>query len=220
MNGYEIGSRQTRLERTVAKETPNNRHMRERIAHLAARLMAVDGIDDYALAKRKAARQAGAPDTRNLPTNEEVEEALRAYQDLYQAGEQDRRVRDLRSQALRMMKLLAAFNPFLTGSVLSGSAGRYADVEIHLFTDSSKEVEMFLLNQGLSYKSRDRRIYAGDNPRTVPNFIVTRDDTDFDITVFSERDQRQTLRSTAEGKPFERARIDWLESILSDGAST
>ena len=32
---------------------------RSRIAHLAARLMAEDGIEDYALAKRKAARQAG-----------------------------------------------------------------------------------------------------------------------------------------------------------------
>ena len=65
----------------MAKETSNSRQMRGRIAHLAARLMAVDGIDDYALAKRKAARQAGAPETRNLPTNEEVEEALRIYQE-------------------------------------------------------------------------------------------------------------------------------------------
>ena len=52
--------------------------MRGHIANLAARLMAVDGIDDFALAKRKAARQAGALDTRSLPTNEEVEQALRA----------------------------------------------------------------------------------------------------------------------------------------------
>ena len=35
---------------------------RSRIAHLAARLMAEDGIEDYAIAKRKAARQAGIPD--------------------------------------------------------------------------------------------------------------------------------------------------------------
>jgi hypothetical protein len=199
----------------VAKETSNSRQMRGRIAHLAARLMAVDGIDDYALAKRKAARQAGAPETRNLPTNEEVEEALRIYQELYQAGEQDRRVRELRAHALEMMKLLAPFNPFLSGSVLSGSAGKYADIEIHLFTDSSKDVEMFLLNQGIAYKTRERRVYVGETPRAVPNLLFSGGEADFDVTVFSPRDLRMTLRSTAEGKPFDRARIDWLESVLA-----
>ena len=42
---------------------------RSRIAHLAARLMVEDGIEDYAAAKRKAARQAGVSDTRQLPAN-------------------------------------------------------------------------------------------------------------------------------------------------------
>ena len=37
--------------------------MRMRIAQIAARIMAEDGIDDFGLAKRKAARQIGAPDT-------------------------------------------------------------------------------------------------------------------------------------------------------------
>lgn len=199
----------------MAKETSNSRQMRGRIAHLAARLMAVDGIDDYALAKRKAARQAGAPETRNLPTNGEVEEALRVYQELYQAGEQDRRVRELRAHALEMMKLLAPFNPFLSGSVLSGSAGKYADIEIHLFTDSSKDVEMFLLNQGIAYKTRERRVYVGETPRAVPNLLFSGGEADFDVSVFSPKDLRMTLRSTAEGKPFDRARIDWLESVLA-----
>ena len=199
----------------MAKETSNSRQMRGRIAHLAARLMAVDGIDDDALAKRKAARQAGAPETRNLPTNEEVEEALRVYQELYQAGEQDRRVRELRAHALEMMKLLAPFNPFLSGSVLSGSAGKYADIEIHLFTDSSKDVEMFLLNQGIAYKTRERRVYVGETPRAVPNLLFSGGEADFDVTVFSPKDLRMTLRSTAEGKPFDRVRIDWLESVLA-----
>ena len=66
----------------MAKDTVRN-DMRSRIAHLAARLMAEDGIEDYALAKRKAARQAGVPDTRELPANEEIDAALRAYQQIY-----------------------------------------------------------------------------------------------------------------------------------------
>jgi hypothetical protein len=191
--------------------------MRSRIAYLAARLMAVDGIDDYALAKRKAARQAGAPETRNLPTNDEVEEALRAYQQLYQADEQRERLRHLRRRALEMMKLLAQFNPFVSGPVLSGSAGKYSEIDIHLFTDSTKDVELFFLNQGIHYKVRDRRLYIGETLRSVPCFNVTGGDADFEVTVFSPTDLRVNLRSTAEGRPFERARIDWLVSVLAAG---
>ena len=203
----------------MSRDNGNNRQMRERIAQLAARLMAVDGIDDFALAKRKAARQAGAPDTRNLPNNEEVEQALRAYQQLYQADEQQARLRHLRQNAREMMQLLAQFDPYLSGSVLSGSAGKYSDINIHLFTDSMKDVELFLLNRQIPYRSRERRVYIGGEPRSVPNFSLSSDDADFDITVFAQRDLRYQLRTTAEGRPFDRARIDWLNSVL-DGDGT
>ncbi|HEV8260141.1 MAG TPA: hypothetical protein VGQ19_05205 [Burkholderiales bacterium] len=201
----------------MSRDYGNNRQMRERIAQLAARLMAVDGIDDFALAKRKAARQAGAPDTRNLPNNEEVEQALRAYQQLYQADEQQARLRHLRQNAREMMQLLLQFDPHLSGSVLSGSAGKYSDINIHLFTDSVKDVELFLLNRQIPYRSRERRVYIGGDPRSVPNFSVSTEDANFDITVFAPRDLRYQLRTTAEGKPFERARIDWLNSVLDGG---
>lgn len=201
----------------MSRDNGNNRQMRERIAQLAARLMAADGIDDFALAKRKAARQAGAPDTRNLPNNEEVEQALRAYQQLYQADEQQARLRHLRQNAREMMQLLAQFDPHLSGSVLSGSAGKYSDINIHLFTDSVKDVEMFLLNRQIPYRSRERRVFIGGEPRGVPNFSVSTDGADFDITVFAPRDLRYQLRTTAEGKPFDRARIDWLNSVLDGG---
>jgi hypothetical protein len=204
----------------MSRDNGNNRQMRERIAQLAARLMAVDGIDDFALAKRKAARQAGAPDTRNLPNNEEVEQALRAYQQLYQADEQQARLRRLRQNAREMMQLLAQFDPHLSGSVLSGSAGKYSDINIHLFTDSVKDVEMFLLNCRIPYRSRERRVYIGGDPRSVPNFGVSTDDADFDITVFAPRDRRYQLRTTADGKPFDRARIDWLDSVLESAGTS
>ena len=186
--------------------------MRERIAHLAALLMAVDGIDDFALAKRKAARQAGAPDTRNLPNNDEVEQALRAYQQLYQADEQRERLRHLRARAREMMELLCLFEPFLSGAVLSGSAGKYSDIELLLFADSMKDVEMFLLNRGIAYRSSQRRFLIGDEIRSVPNFSVCTEDADFSITVFEPRDRRAQIRSTPEGRPLERVRMDWLDA--------
>jgi hypothetical protein len=192
--------------------------MRERIAHIAARLMAEDGIGDFSLAKRKAARQAGAPDTRNLPTDDEVECALRSYQQLYQADEQQARLRHLREQARGMMVQLSRFNPYLTGSVLTGSAGKYSDINIHLFTDSTKDVEMFLIDRKIPYRSHERRVYVGDDIRNVPVFNITGEAADFDVTVFGERDLRAQIRSSPEGRPFDRVRATWLAAEL-DGAA-
>src|SRR2546426_228906 len=66
----------------MGRRTNRQTDMRARIAAAAARLMAEDGIDDFALAKRKAARQLGAADTQSLPRNDEIEAELRAYRAL------------------------------------------------------------------------------------------------------------------------------------------
>src|SRR5215471_7765606 len=104
--------------------------VRARIAAAAARIMAEDGIDDFALAKRKAARSLGAPDTEALPANDEVEGELRAYRALYQAEDHPQRIAELRALALDAMRALERFHPYLTGPVLKGTAGPYAEIEL------------------------------------------------------------------------------------------
>jgi len=79
--------------------------MRRRIAHVAARILAEDGSLDYGSAKRKAARQLGAPDSDNLPNNQQIDEALRSYQALYQADETRAQVALLRQVAIEYMEL-------------------------------------------------------------------------------------------------------------------
>src|SRR3990167_1398360 len=87
----------------MGRRSTRQNGLRAEIAAAAARLMAEDGIDDFALAKRKAARQLGAGDTESLPANAEIENELRVYQSLYQGAEQRERLRYLRSQALAAM---------------------------------------------------------------------------------------------------------------------
>src|SRR6185295_10768996 len=111
----------------MGRKSNRQTETRARIAAAAARLMAEDGMDDYALAKRKAARQLGAESTHALPDNEEIEAALRTYQALYQGDEQRQRIHMLRDHALRAMQALEAFRPYLYGPVLAGTAGRYGD---------------------------------------------------------------------------------------------
>lgn len=187
---------------------------RSAIAVHAARLMAQDGIEDYGLAKRKAAKQLGMPDARRLPNNDEIDAALREYQGIYQSGDQTERIRALRRQALRVMRELAAFNPHLTGSVLSGIAGPYAAIHLQLYTDNVKAVELFLIDRGIDYKTGQSRLYAGHEPRVSPVFSVTDGGTEIELTVLESRDLRAPLRATPEGRLIERAKPQAVEVLL------
>jgi hypothetical protein len=190
--------------------------MRTRIAHLAARMIAQDGISDYSLAKRKAARQAGAPDSRNLPTNEEIEEALRAYQALYQPDEHSERLEHMRRVALTTMRLLEDFNPYLTGGVLSGGIGRHAEIHLQLYTDSPKELEIFLHNREIPFRAREQRVWVGDQSSLVPTLVLSTADGDITLTVLAPAHRRQPLRLSADGRALERASIESVEDLLGE----
>jgi hypothetical protein len=201
----------------VAKDSnPKQQLMRARIAAAAARVMAEDGVEDFALAKRKAARQLGAEDTQSLPKNEEVEAELRAYQALYQGEEQRDRIQYLRERALEAMQLLSQFRPYLAGAVLKGTAGRYSEVDLQLFTDDSKGVELFLLNRNIPYEISDLRHFAGDQVRMVPVFKLDWQGVPVNLAIYGSKDERGTLRATWAGRPIERAGIPAVTQLLAD----
>ncbi len=122
------------------------------LAATAARLIAEDGCD-YATAKRKAVQlvlgdAAGAK--RRLPENELVESELRRYLRTFGGERHAALLTALRTAALALMEYLAQFNPHLVGAVLNGTATEHSALRLHLFTDSAKDVEIFLLNEGPS----------------------------------------------------------------------
>lgn len=188
--------------------------VRSAIAVQAARLMAEDGIEDYGLAKRKAARQLGLPDTGSLPNNAEVEAALRQYQDIYRPDDQRQRIAALREHALELMHGLAEFNPHLAGSVLSGIAGPYATIQLQLYTDNSKAVELFLIDRGMSYRSGESRLFLGGEMRAVPVFTIDDDGVEAELMVLETRDLRAPVRATPEGRVIERAKTAAVENLL------
>lgn len=178
--------------------------MRERIAYLAARLIAEDGIDDFSQAKRKAAQQIGAPDTHCLPTNGEIEKALRTFRSLYQQEEQPRVLARLRQAALHLMRLLERFNPYLSGPVLTGTAGKYSEIDLQLYTDSVKDVEFFLIDRRIPYRSGEIRAGWG----IVPVFILDHDGIMVNVAVYSENDLHAL--------PNSRAKRSQVEALLAE----
>lgn len=186
--------------------------MRRDIACLAARLMAEDGIDDYGLAKRKAARNLGAPDSEALPTNQQVEEALRAYQAVFQEEELRERVAVLRQSALDMMLKLEPFHPYLTGPALDGTAGRYAEAEIELFADSAKDVEIFLLDRGFVFEHAGSPRNGPDSPEA--RLRVDGGETTLLLSVYPLALERQRRRNPHTGQVAGRARADAVAALL------
>jgi len=138
--------------------------LRQEIAAAAARMIAEDGLD-YSTAKRKAVRQlvgkGALPKGDVLPDNDQIESEVREYQALFMGDTQPARLNRLRRVALSVMELLDRFQPYLVGPVWNGTAGEHSDIALQCFADSSKEVEIFLINQGIQYEVGERPDFRG-----------------------------------------------------------
>ena len=185
--------------------------LRREIAALAARLMAEDGISDFGFAKRKAARQLGATDADALPNNSEIEAELRAWQALYQDEEQAERLLEMRTAAVDVMRMLAPFRPYLTGGALDGTAGRYSELEIELFPESAKDVEIFFLNQDFPYEHREPRRPAPHTPEAILSFDW--DDVPVKVSIYPIAAERAPRRGQ------DRARLAQVEALLAGAAA-
>ncbi len=197
--------------------------LRQRIAQQAARLMADEGISDYGFAKRKAGRQLGIMEDNCMPTNAEVEEEIKLFHEIYNSDGQAEALQQLRSDALIVMQMLERFNPYLTGAVLDGTAGRHAPTDIHLYADSLKEVEMFLLNQQVPYEMNERIFRKNgerkDNDRKkIPVFTLEGPNGQIRLSVFDTVDERHTAKA-AKHTGAGRANLQSLMALMSADTS-
>ena len=201
----------------MARVSGKGMQMRVRIAQEAARMMAEQGITDFYVAKRKAARQLGAPDTRNMPRNAEVEEALASYQRLFHASEQAEYLTGLRHGATHAMRFLTDFSPRLVGSVLTGTAGPHSDINLHLFADTAEQVAMFLMEANIPFDSKLKRLrLGGDETQEFPGFGFRAGEHAVELTVFPSEGRREAPRSPVDGKPMRRATLQEVELLLDE----
>ena len=191
-------------------DTPNTTQQKALIANTAARLIAESGISDYSLAKRKALHALGLPEGTHLPENAEVEAELRTYQRLFQGDEHAERIAKLRHKASEIMEVMQKFNPYLTGSVLDGTAGEHSRIDILLFADSAKEVEIFLLNRGIDVEHAEVR-----NERVEAVLVMETDTVDANLVIMPPHLERVALKYR-DGRPRERIRAEALGALLSE----
>jgi hypothetical protein len=188
--------------------------LRAEIAAAAARMIAEDGAD-YGTAKRKAARQIlGNVKVRGdfMPDNGQIEDEVRIYNELFLNDTQPARLLDLRRLALRLMEELAEFKPFLTGAVLNGTAGAHSDIYLQLFTDSPKDVQIFLLNKNVNFEASETSHFKGHN-EPVETVSFMRKNEGVHLAIYATDDLRGAVKTSADGR-MERADAAAVRSLI------
>jgi hypothetical protein len=179
--------------------------LRAQLAQEAARLMAENGIEDFGLAKRKAAERLGVRGAGALPTNAQIEASLVERQRIFEPESHDRRLADLRRIAAEVMLDLESFAPRLVGAVLAGTATINSSIELHVFADAPELVAAALEEAG-GVRDVQRRFRLDANTVVqMPGFSFTRGSEEVEVIVFPERGAHHAPLSPVDQRPMRRA---------------
>jgi len=179
-------------------------HLSAELASAAARLIVEEGME-YGPAKRRAAKLLGKHSVRavDLPGNDEIEDEVRSYLQLFCADTQPGELLAMRQVALLWMERLQAFRPHLTGAVWRGTATRLNSVHLQLFCDDSKEAELALIDKRVDYD-----VGSLNGPRGEPIDVLTvssmsaelGESVTVHLTILDRDDLRGALKPDARGQ--------------------
>lgn len=191
--------------------------LRRAVAQEAARIMAEQGIEDFLLAKRKAAERFHIQISNSavLPKNAEIEAALLEHQRLFQPQRHTQQLQELRSAAIRLMRLLGEFKPRLVGSLLNGTATANTEINLHVFVDQAEQVALRLEELGIEHRHAEKRLrYEPERWVSYPSFKFVAGQRAVEVVAFPINGLRQSPSSAVDGKPMARADIAEVESLL------
>src|SRR6266849_3096797 len=200
----------------TAHERMANAKLRQAIALEAARLMYERVESEYYTAKRKAAkrlcRRGVKPE--DLPSNAEIREQIQVFARIHEGEKRTENLRDMRLEALRLMRLLRAFKPRLIGSVMTGHVRKGSDIDIHLFTDSVGLVSDLLEQHGYQLDVERKQVVKHGEARVFTHVHIF-DRFNYELTVYPEDKAHYVFKSSVTGKAIERASVRELEELLA-----
>lgn len=192
-----------------------NEKLRQQIAHDAARLMYLRQESEYYRAKLKAARRIcrGWVKPQDLPSNSEIRDEIQTFARIYEGSARTDHLRDMRIEALRIMRHLLTFRPRLIGSTLTGHVRKGSDIDIHVFSESVEAVAACLEREGYTYEVERKRVRKAGDEQIYTHIHVT-DRYPIELTVYGNRLHSYVFKSSITGKAIERANIDELEELI------
>ena len=179
----------------------NNRSI---VASRAAEIIMEEGVTDYLFAKKKAAKSLGLLTSDNLPSNHEIDNALKEYRNIFQEQVDSETIVKIKKEALNIMTLFKDFNPHLTGQLLEGLIPKFPKIQINLFTDNLKEVEYILLNKNIAFDIKDKlyqeKLSKKKSTKTIPAFILEGLWFPIELKVYFENDIRSKKNNLLSNK--------------------
>jgi hypothetical protein len=170
---------------------------------------------EYFRAKMKAARRIyrGEPKPGDLPSNREIRDQIQTLARVHEGQRRAENLRQMRVEALRMMRILRAFRPRLIGSTMTGHVRRGSDIDLHLFSGSLEAVAAALDAEGVQYEVERKRVRKQGVEQTFTHIHV-RDNFPFELTIYAANMAHYVFKSSVTGKAIERASIAELEQLL------
>lgn len=120
--------------------------IRRKVAREAATLLYSGVEKEYKQAKLRAAETLGV---HFLPTNLEVAMELDKIAEENEGSARQKRLIQMRLEALKLMKILEKHNPILVGSVWRGTIYRDSDIDITLYHNDPKDILKLLKREKL-----------------------------------------------------------------------
>jgi len=189
--------------------------IQDEIAAVAARLVVEEGLD-FGSAKRKALSELDAPDRSPLPDNEALERAVEEYIAVFCPEEQASELRALRLLAVRWMRRLLEFKPYLGGAVWTGIATRRSDIYLQLFCEDSKMAEIELINQDIRFSPRRVKGLLGDPVDALSIHAWSEElgeDIGVHLVVYDLDDLRRAPRADHRSRPM-RGNLRAVEQLI------
>jgi hypothetical protein len=192
-----------------------NSKLRRQIAWEAARLMYVRQESEYFRAKQKAAKRIcrGWVKPADLPSNAEIREQIQLQARLHEGDKRLENLREMRLEALRVMRMLRAFRPRLIGSTLTGHIRKGSDVDLHVFSDSIEAVTGALEAEGIIYDVERKQVRKHGDERVFTHVHI-RERFPIELTIYAEALVSYGFKSSITGKLIERMSIAELEQFL------
>lgn len=186
------------------------------LAAEAARIFVEEALTDYGQAKRRAAERLGLSARAGLPDNARIEAEVLAYLRLFGGTDHVSRLRLLRSTAVQAMRMLARFEPRLSGAVVSGAVHEAHRVQLHCFPDQPELVDVFLAERGLDSGDDEREYRYGDGrSERVPLARFEAGAVGVDLALFAPGQQRQAPLSPVTGRPAPRLTLAEAEQLAA-----
>lgn len=183
----------------------------------AARIFCEQGLLDYRAAKEKALSRIGLDPRTPLPSNEQVHDAVLAYQQLFGGTAYRQRLRAMRETALQAMKLLEDYEPRLVGAVASGAIHDAHHVQIHVFSDNPEALDFLFEDRGIEIDIDVRRYRtAAREHEEFPMLRFMAGPIGVDVTIFPEKFLRQAPRSPVTGRAMQRLKPAAVSALLMD----